>query len=141
MNEPVGRQNVSDIWADVIILLFSSKFGKFVELKANLVVMNRCLVYILLLFSALCAAMPALAAETVPVQDERQADVLPTVEVTGMVLEFRTNGSEPVKFKIFSITGQLIKTIVVKSVPVKVELPKGFYIVKCDTWTKRVMLK
>lgn len=103
--------------------------------------MNRCLVYILLLFSALCAAMPALAAETVPVQDERQAEVSPSVEVTGMVLEFRTNGSEPVKFKIFSITGQLIKTIVVKSVPVKVELPKGFYIVKCDTWTKRVMLK
>lgn len=84
--------------------------------------------------------MPAIASEQRPSVEER-AQELPFVKVDGTIIELRNPGQEAVKFQIFSITGQLIKTLTVKNLPVKVELPKGFYIVKCDNWTKRVMLK
>lgn len=74
-------------------------------------------------------------------REEAQAAAVPSVRVDGVVIEMRNPYSEPVKFQIFSITGQLIKSVIVKTAPVRLELPKGFYIVKCDNWTKRVMLK
>lgn len=83
-------------------------------------------------FSARAASLP---------REEIQAAATPSVSIDGAVIEMRNPYSEPVKFQIYSITGQLIKSVVVKSVPVRLELPKGFYIVKCDNWTKRVMLK
>ncbi len=81
------------------------------------------------------------AAEQKPPVEERAQEQQPLVKVSGTVIELRSPNQEAVKFQIFSITGQLIKTLTVKAMPVKVELPKGFYIVKCDNWTKRVMLK
>ena len=68
----------------------------------------------------------------------------PNVKVSGSVLEFDVAADRPneiVRFEIFSITGQLVKAVNVGSTPVKVELPKGFYIIKCENWTRRVMLK
>ena len=84
--------------------------------------------------------MPVVAGEQKPQIEERSSEQ-PLVKVSGTVIELRSPNQEAVKFQIFSITGQLIKTLTVKGLPVKVELPKGFYIVKCDNWTKRVMLK
>ncbi len=74
-------------------------------------------------------------------REEVQAAAAPSVTIDGVVIEMRNPYPEPVKFQIFSITGQLIKAVIVKTAPVRLELPKGFYIVKCDNWTKRVMLK
>lgn len=51
------------------------------------------------------------------------------------------SASESVKFEIYSITGQRVKAISVESTTVKVELPKGCYIVRCPQWSKKVVVK
>lgn len=76
-----------------------------------------------------------------PAVENRVSDRIPTVTVDKGFIELTAPDSEIVKFEIFSITGQLIKSLTVKGSTVKVDLPKGFYIIKCDSWTKRVMLK
>lgn len=65
----------------------------------------------------------------------------PSVSVEKGFVELTAPEGDTVKFEIFSITGQLVKSVTVKGSTVKVDLPKGFYIIKCDCWTKRVMLK
>lgn len=102
--------------------------------------MKRLIIYLILISAAAALPMPVVASEQKPQVDERMQEQ-PMVKVSGTVIELRSPNQEAVKFQIFSITGQLIKTLTVKAMPVKVELPKGFYIVKCDNWTKRVMLK
>lgn len=103
--------------------------------------MKRLLFTTLLMIGALTAQVAICApAQSLP-REEVQLAASPSVSIDGAVIEMRNPYSEPVKFQIFSITGQLIKSVVVKAVPVRIELPKGFYIVKCDNWTKRVMLK
>lgn len=72
---------------------------------------------------------------------ENRVDRMPTVSVDKGYIELTAPDAEPVKFEIFSITGQLIKSVTVKGATTKVDLPKGFYIIKCDSWTKRVMLR
>lgn len=67
---------------------------------------------------------------------------LPQVRVGQKSLELVVPGVRPVRFEIFSITGQSVKSIRVNAgSSVRIELPEGFYIVKCDSWTKRVMIK
>lgn len=64
----------------------------------------------------------------------------PSINLNGTVIELWSDVAA--KFEIFSITGQLIKSVnVPASTLVKVELAKGFYIVKCESWTRRVMVK
>lgn len=46
-----------------------------------------------------------------------------------------------VGFEIYSITGQRVKSTVVENSSVKVELPKGCYIVRCSEWSKKVVVK
>lgn len=64
----------------------------------------------------------------------------PSMRIVGSAVELTAD--VPTKFDIFSITGQLIRSVAVNpSAPAKIELAKGFYIVKCDSWTRRVMIK
>lgn len=100
--------------------------------------MKKSILFVILLFSI--AAPTALAVEFTVPQSERRVANEPSVSSAGNVIELRSNGSGTVRFEIFSITGQLIKSVNVKSVS-RIELPKGFYIVKCDAWTKRVVVK
>ena len=66
----------------------------------------------------------------------------PAVAVEGRVIEFTGDSSSTVKFEVFSITGQLVRTLMVgKDQTVRIELQRGCYIIKCSSWTKRVMLK
>ena len=49
--------------------------------------------------------------------------------------------SKTVKFYIYSITGQVVKIVSVSSGETIVELPKGYYIVKCEHWSKQAIVK
>lgn len=80
-------------------------------------------------------------AEAAPAVESRVSDRAPAVSVEKGYIELTAPEGETVKFEIFSITGQLIKAVTVKSSILKVDLPKGFYIIKCEAWTKRVMLR
>lgn len=55
--------------------------------------------------------------------------------------ELTVNGSNPIKFQIYSITGQLVKSVDVADGSIIVELPRGLYIVKCDLWSKQIVVK
>jgi hypothetical protein len=52
-------------------------------------------------------------------------------------------GDSDVTFNIFSITGQLIKSVRVNAgTKVTIDVPKGFYIVKCvGKWSRKVVVK
>lgn len=52
-------------------------------------------------------------------------------------------GGQEVTFSIYSITGQLIKSVKVNADQrVSVEMPKGFYVVKCaGQWSRKVVVK
>lgn len=86
-------------------------------------------------------------AEAAIATDSKRPDVdvenatQPGAKSTGSTIELNCGERTNVKFEIYSITGQLIKTITVAQGSVKIELPKGFYIVKCENWTRRMMLK
>ncbi len=44
------------------------------------------------------------------------------------------------RFYIYSITGQVIKSVEVAE-NVTVELPQGYYIVKCSEWAKKIVVR
>lgn len=46
----------------------------------------------------------------------------------------------PLTFHIFSITGQLVKTVVIREDTVRIELPRGCYVVKCGRWSKKILI-
>ena len=52
-------------------------------------------------------------------------------------------GESDATFNIYSITGQLIKSVrVTAGTKVTIEVPKGFYIVKCaGRWSRKVVVK
>lgn len=97
---------------------------------------------IVILFLAVASFNGQWLAEAKTSVESRMAErQQPVVSVDKGYIELTAPDSEVVKFEIFSITGQLIKSVSVKGSTAKVELPKGFYIIKCEAWTKRVMLR
>ncbi len=56
-------------------------------------------------------------------------------------IELSVTGGADVKFHIYSITGQLVKTVVVAEGSALVDLPRGLYIVKCDYCSKQVVVR
>lgn len=73
---------------------------------------------------------------------ERLEKEIATVSPTSSGITLTVNGENVERFYIFSITGQLVKTVDVESSEVlSVELPRGCYIVKCAHWSKKVMVK
>lgn len=77
-----------------------------------------------------------------PVESSFPVSALPEAKAGAGSLELSVPAGKTVKFEIFSITGQSIKVVKVSGgFSMTVELPKGFYIVKCESWTKKVMIK
>lgn len=44
-------------------------------------------------------------------------------------------------FQIYSITGQLVKSVTVTSSTEVISLPQGYYIVKCSEWSKKAVVR
>lgn len=64
-----------------------------------------------------------------------------SVKASSGAITLTANSEEPVCFQIFSITGQAVKTITLSQGSTTIELPRGYYIVKCDCWSKTVIVK
>lgn len=48
----------------------------------------------------------------------------------------------PVRFYVYSITGQMLKSVdVAPGQSVCVDVPQGYYIVKCADWSKQVVVR
>lgn len=65
----------------------------------------------------------------------------PQVKVLHGGLELVVTDDSRETFMIYSITGQLVKSVEVERESRHVELPQGCYIVKCSKWAKKVVVK
>ena len=64
----------------------------------------------------------------------------PTVKSVSGGLELNTPDDTTCHFYIFSITGQMVKSLEVNGCTT-IDLPRGCYIVKCANWSKKMVVK
>lgn len=82
-------------------------------------------------------AMQAVATERIESVESSRAQVRPSVGQ----LELTVTEGDAVRFEIYSITGQQVKSLEVKEGSATVELPSGCYVVRCQFWSKKVVVK
>lgn len=87
------------------------------------------------------AGVDALASVTDNGVQQELTSPTVTVKVGQGQVELTACGDELVKFNIYSITGQLVKSVSFANGSIVVELPRGLYIVKCDKWSKQIVVK
>lgn len=99
------------------------------------------LLYILVLMVTLGVVMPSVTAFAEPRIEQVASDESAVVGGKGTIA--MTAGESDATFNVYSITGQLIKSIKVNAgTKVTMEFPKGFYIVKCvGKWSRKVVVK
>lgn len=98
--------------------------------------MKKAFLSILLLVSSAVLPMSFHAEEIAPVRC--------TVEVSGQGkgrLTIENNTENAYTFKVYSITGQLVYSVTLKSGKDAVVLPKGFYIVKSELGSQKVVVR
>lgn len=60
----------------------------------------------------------------------------------GLELSAPADARDAVRFVVYSITGQAVKSVEVSAgSPVTVELPAGVYIVRCNRWSHRYIVR
>lgn len=104
-----------------------------------------------LLFTLLLTMCIALAMHANPVS---KSETNATEETAELVVEtlivkstpngviFSVNDDKAYQFGVYSITGQLIKSIkVLPHTSTTITLPKGYYIVRCEKWAKQVVVR
>ncbi len=82
-----------------------------------------------------CGSVGAVASEARPVVEAQV-----TVRAGSGYLELANPGDATKRFYVYSITGQLVKSVDVQGTMV-VELPQGCYIVKCGSFSRKVVVK
>lgn len=91
--------------------------------------------------TALCVAFVAGGGLNASPRIEQADSKLPQVKIIGSQLELTAPDGETVKFEIYSITGQLVKTIELRGQSERLDLPQGCYIVRAPGCTKKIVLK
>lgn len=64
----------------------------------------------------------------------------PTMKAVAQGIELTVTDGETHHFYIYSITGQMVKSMDVNE-SVTVDLPQGYYIVKCKDWSKKIVVR
>lgn len=98
---------------------------------------------VILMFSLSCSLALNMSAAAVGEETKSIETVVSGVSVysgNGLIV-LNNNSEEAVTFNIYSITGQIIKSVTIQNGNSNIDLPKGFYIVKCNQWSKRVIVK
>lgn len=87
--------------------------------------------------------MFVLAAMAVPVVAQQPAVgyVVTAASAGRGVLTIENNTDAPCRFTIYSITGQVVRVVTVKPGSERVELVKGFYIVKSEYGSQKVVVR
>ncbi len=88
-------------------------------------------------------ATPKIVASQ-PNNEEKEiavTETAPTMIATQRGVDLSAYDGESHRFSIYSITGQMIKSVDVIDSTVSINLPKGFYIVKCDSWSKQLVIR
>lgn len=100
--------------------------------------MKRLLLYITL---SLAIGITAIASHDIESID-REITFTTSVRASQGHIILSSSESRPITFHIYSIIGQLVKSVTVSSESETIiEMPRGYYIVKCEKWTKQVIVK
>lgn len=83
------------------------------------------------------SVMQAVATERIEAVENSRAQVRPSAGQ----LELTVTDGDAVRFEIYSITGQQVKSLEVKDGSITVDLPSGCYVVRCQYWSKKVVVK
>ncbi len=99
------------------------------------------LLYILTICLSLAVSAATVTAYAVPRIEQVASGEASVVGGKGTIA--MVAGESDVTFSIYSITGQLIRTVKVSAgTRVTIDAPKGFYIVKCaGRWSRKVVVK
>lgn len=65
----------------------------------------------------------------------------PTLKVAHGQVEIFLPGNDAKQLTIFALTGQVVKTATIQPGNTVIELPAGYYIVKCDRLSQRVIVR
>lgn len=105
--------------------------------------MNTVRTYIKSFMIALAIAGASVAVYAEPYDAQTQTIVVnqPQVRVLNGQVEITVPGDEDRNVTIYALTGQVVKTITAAPGTTTVDLPKGYYIVKCDRMSCRVVVK
>ncbi len=93
-----------------------------------------------LFFILVAAAACSVPVAAIPTETEAGQKETAIAASAGMLVISDSSGNG-VKYTVYSITGQTVKTIIVKNESVAIRLPQGFYIVKSDNQTVKVVVK
>ncbi len=84
--------------------------------------------------SVLAEPMPTSASQSVMASDV-------AIKVVGQQLEIVYTGSHNTQLVVYALTGQVVKTMTISPGTVHIDLPSGYYIVKCNNMTQRVVVR
>lgn len=96
---------------------------------------------ITLLLISTVAAPCAVAADTSDGRPQVEVAVQPVVKVHNGRVEISIAGNESRQVYVYSLTGQLVKSVNAQPGTTSIELPAGYYIVKCDRLSQRVIVR
>lgn len=101
--------------------------------------MKRIIISIAVLLAA-GVMLPGIAQADNTMQDMSVIVSTPTVKAVSQGIELTVPDGDSHQFYIYSITGQMIRSVEVRESAV-VDLPCGYYIVKCREWSKKIVVK
>ena len=87
---------------------------------------------------AVAAPMPDPAADS---RVAAQLQSSPSIKVVGQNIEISLPGDEARQVVVYAITGQVVKTLTVHPGVTTIELRAGYYIIKCDRLSQRVVIR
>lgn len=70
-----------------------------------------------------------------------QLQAAPVIKVVGQTVEISLPGDEARQLVVYAITGQVVKTLVVQPGLTTIDLKAGYYIIKCDRLSQRVVIR
>ncbi len=85
-------------------------------------------------------AFPAVAQHDSEGASIETIAVVPSMKSVSGGIEISANDEQPHHFYIYSITGQMIKSVDIQDSQV-IDLPQGCYIVKCNEWSKKIVVR
>lgn len=102
--------------------------------------MNRIL-RILMIATAMSAVSATSFAEPAE-NNESVANVAvskPIIRVIGSHVEITLQGNESRVVVCYSLTGQIVKTLTIHPGTTQIDLPTGYYIIRCERYSQRVI--
>lgn len=86
-------------------------------------------------------AMTAIAAPAENAQTRIETAAIPVVKVMNGHVEIHLSGEESRQVLVYALTGQLVKSVTATPGVTVIDLPSGYYIVKCDRQSQRVIVR